>query len=208
MTLSTGKQEWRRALLAARRVRSAAARGQAREAIAAHLREALDAAHFAGTALQPAGRPAICAYLPLESEPLPPQLPDLLAGRGWRVLLPVSTPGAPLDWAECQPGDTSRMTRSPIGVMEPTGPRLGPQAVTEAAVILVPALAVDAAGYRLGRGGGFYDRTLALVAKGTAQIAVIYDDELVDALPHESHDIRVTHVLTPSRGLARVGAER
>lgn len=185
---------------------------------------------------QPGNRPTICVYLPLDSEPLPSALPDLLVREGWRVLLPVAIPGEPLDWAEAVGraeaseadsadgagptghDDAGRATRAPsdrsvaareqppfrrsaIGVLEPTGPRLGPHAVRDAAIVLVPALAVDADGFRLGRGGGFYDRTLALTDTRTTRIAVIYDDELVDALPRGPHDARVTHVLTPAHGL-------
>jgi 5-formyltetrahydrofolate cyclo-ligase len=67
-------------------------------------------------------------------------------------------------------------------------------------MVLVPALAVDRAGNRLGRGAGYYDRALT---KTRAQVvAVIYDDELVDAVPHEPHDRLVDAALRPS-GVSR-----
>ena len=67
--------------------------------------------------------------------------------------------------------------------------------------MLVPALAVDGAGRRLGRGGGHYDRTLALLTSATRRIAVIFDDELIDNVPADVFDERVTAAVTPTRGL-------
>jgi 5-formyltetrahydrofolate cyclo-ligase len=62
-------------------------------------------------------------------------------------------------------------------------------------MLLVPALAVDRAGNRLGRGGGYYDRALSGIRAQV--VAVIYDDELVDAVPHEPHDRLVDATLRP-----------
>ena len=80
---------------------------------------------------------------------------------------------------------------------------LGPAAVTAAALVIVPALAVDRHGVRLGRGGGSYDRALARLGTGTLIVAALYDGEFVDALPYEDHDIRVHAVATQS-GLTRL----
>ena len=70
--------------------------------------------------------------------------------------------------------------------------------------MLVPALAVDRSGVRLGRGAGFYDRTLDAVRPGTWLVGVVFDDDVVEALPTEAHDVRMTHVLTPLAGLRRL----
>jgi 5-formyltetrahydrofolate cyclo-ligase len=72
-------------------------------------------------------------------------------------------------------------------------------------VVLVPALAVDHAGVRLGRGAGFYDRTLPLTHPSARLVAVVRDDELVDEIPAEAHDVPMTHALTPRRGLVQLG---
>ena len=74
-----------------------------------------------------------------------------------------------------------------------------------ALVVLVPALAVDRRGVRLGRGAGFYDRSLTLARPDTPLIAVVRDDELLDRLPAEPHDVRMTHALTPQKGLVDLG---
>jgi 5-formyltetrahydrofolate cyclo-ligase len=64
---------------------------------------------------------------------------------------------------------------------------------------------VDLAGIRLGRGAGFYDRSLSRAGRTTRLIAVVRDDELVERLPGEEHDVPMTHALTPGRGLVGLG---
>jgi len=68
--------------------------------------------------------------------------------------------------------------------------------------VLVPALAVDPAGNRLGRGGGSYDRALARVTPGTFVCALLYDGEVVDRVPADDHDRRVDAAVT-QKGLTR-----
>ena len=184
------KRRYRAQLIAARRDRTAVARQSARDANSAHLRAALS------------HRTCICAFLPLTTEPLDPRLLDELAVIT-RVLVPVVAGVAPLDWCE-YPGP---VRRGDFGIDEPVGPRLGAAAIDDADAMLIPALAVDLQGHRLGRGGGHYDRTLALWGRlrGPApmgpRIAVIYDEELVEAIPFDSLDERVSFVVTPSNGM-------
>jgi 5-formyltetrahydrofolate cyclo-ligase len=80
----------------------------------------------------------------------------------------------------------------------PDGTPLGLDAITDADVILVPALAVDVSGHRLGRGGGSYDRALTRVRPGQTVLGVVHDDEVLDAVPFEPHDRTVEGALTPS----------
>ena len=70
---------------------------------------------------------------------------------------------------------------------------------------VVPALAVSRDGVRLGRGGGYYDRALAHARPGAVLVAVVFDDELLDEVPAEAHDHRVTAVVTPSGGWEIIG---
>jgi 5-formyltetrahydrofolate cyclo-ligase len=143
----------------------------------------------------------VCAYVPVGSEPGSIELIDSLRRRGARVLLPVAgTTGVPepLQWGEYRPGE---LTGARYGLQEPAPPWLGADAIADASVILVPALAVDRAGVRLGRGAGFYDRSLPLADEASRLIGVVRDDELVDRLPAEPHDVRMTHALTPHGGL-------
>jgi 5-formyltetrahydrofolate cyclo-ligase len=145
------------------------------------------------------GRGTVAAYVPMPGEPGGPSLPDALAGTGVRLLLPVLLPDLDLDWAVYD----GALVPARFGLREPSGPRLGPAAIGSAALVVVPAVAVDRRGVRLGRGGGSYDRALARVPAGTMIVAALYDGELVDALPADPHDVRVTAVATPS-GLTRL----
>lgn len=143
----------------------------------------------------------VCAYVPVGTEPGSRAMLDSLVELDVQVLLPVVTGLAPLDWAvydgTLQPG--------PHKLLEPAGPRLGPAAIASAQVILVPALAMDRTGVRLGRGAGHYDRSLVSATPGTALIGVVRDQEFLPELPADRHDVRMTAILTPGRGV--VGAE-
>jgi 5-formyltetrahydrofolate cyclo-ligase len=137
----------------------------------------------------------VCAYLAVGSEPGSLALVEGLRSAGYRVLLPIVVGAAPLEWAEYTGEHALRP--GPHGLREPSGAPLGPSAIASAALVLVPALAVDRRGTRIGKGGGHYDRSLPLV--DAPLVAVIRDAEVVDDLPVEPHDVRMTAVLTPSR---------
>jgi 5-formyltetrahydrofolate cyclo-ligase len=143
----------------------------------------------------------VCAYLPFGTEPGTTALVDALAAGGARVLLPVirQEPG-PLDWAEYT-GEADLVASRFRRIREPGGKRLGSEAVGAAELILVPALAVDHRGVRLGRGAGHYDRSLVFAAAGVPLLAVVRDEELVERLPGEPHDVRMSGALTPARGV-------
>jgi 5-formyltetrahydrofolate cyclo-ligase len=139
----------------------------------------------------------IAAYVPVGREPGSRELLAELSGLS-RLIVPVLLPDNDLDWAEY--GSLEQARR---GLLEPTGPRLGVSAVTSASLVLVPALAVDSRGNRMGRGGGSYDRALARLdpVPPPLVVALLHDGELVDAVPAEPHDRPVHGVITPSAGL-------
>ncbi|MBV8996170.1 MAG: 5-formyltetrahydrofolate cyclo-ligase [Pseudonocardiales bacterium] len=177
----------------------------ARQAVPLAVRAA-EAAGLAAIAL-PVDRPAtVCAYWPVGAEPGSPELLDALVRRGCRVLLPLVTARGPLDWADYT--GESALRAGPLGLREPTGPPLGAAAIATAALVLVPALAVDWHGTRLGRGGGHYDRTLPLAGPGTPLVAVVRDDEVLASVPAQPHDVPVTAALTPGRGLFTLPTDR
>ncbi|NYG58675.1 5-formyltetrahydrofolate cyclo-ligase [Nocardioides daedukensis] len=140
----------------------------------------------------------VAAYVPVGREPGSARLLDALVARGTQVLLPVLLPDDDLDWAPY----SGSLVEASGGLLEPDGARLGPQAIAEADVVLVPGLAVDAHGIRMGRGGGSYDRALAGVPAGVLTIVVLHDGEVLDQVPCEPHDCPVGAVVTPS-GLHR-----
>jgi 5-formyltetrahydrofolate cyclo-ligase len=111
------------------------------------------------------------------------------------VLLPVSREDGLLDWA---PYDGDEETVDMIGMPMPTSELLGPIAINEVDLIVVPAAAVDRTGVRLGWGRGYFDRTLGSMEACPPVYAVIFDQELVDAVPSERHDQPVDGVVTPS----------
>jgi 5-formyltetrahydrofolate cyclo-ligase len=149
----------------------------------------------------------VCAYVPIGSEPGSIELIDSLSRLRIRVLLPVArhdTSGTPqpLQWGEYRPRG---LVDAPFGLREPAEPWLPADAVALASVVLVPALAVDRTGVRLGRGAGFYDRSLPLADPAARLVAVVRDDELVDNLPADPHDVGMTDALTPRGGLVALG---
>jgi 5-formyltetrahydrofolate cyclo-ligase len=179
----------------------------ARRALAPHLHDAEAYAlcgHLPGLARR---GDTVAAYVPVGSEPGSIELIDSLQRMGVRVLLPVARPDAAgipmaLQWGEYRSGG---LVEARFGLREPAEPWLSADAVASAAVVLVPALAVDRSGVRLGRGAGFYDRSLPLADPAARLVAVVRDEEVVDALPAEPHDVRMTHALTPNRGLITLG---
>lgn len=139
-----------------------------------------------------AGAHRVACYTSRPGEPGTRTLLAELRRHDIEVLLPVLLPDDDLDW-ELRP------TRSDaLGT-------LGVHAVATVDLVIVPALAVDTAGRRLGQGGGSYDRALGRVPARVPVLAVVHDDELFDAavspLPTLPHDLLVQAVATPSRWL-------
>jgi 5-formyltetrahydrofolate cyclo-ligase len=192
---TVGKAALRERLLAGRRSVSDDAHAQEARSLAAHV-----------DALMASAGGTVCAYVPVGAEPGSIEMLDVLLRHADRVLLPVARTtvddsAMTLQWGEYRPG---QLVAARFGLLEPAGPWLPPTALADASVVLVPALAVDRAGIRLGRGRGFYDRTLVLRNPDARLIAVVRDDELLDEVPHEPHDVPMTHALTPGHGLVEL----
>ena len=187
MDASEAKVALRRELRERRAARAEAERALAGEALARHAAQ-----------LQPA---TVAAFVGTRTEPPTVPLLQALRSAGRRVLLPLLREDMDLEWAEFTSADALRPARR--GIPEPPGPSLGLDAISEAGLVLTPALAVDATGRRLGQGGGSYDRALARAA--AAVVAIVFDDELLDEVPVEGHDRPVAGVLTPGGGLRWLG---
>lgn len=141
----------------------------------------------------------VAAYVSIGREPGTGPLLDALRAAGVRVLLPVLLPDNDLDWGAYEGAHTLRSAGR--GLREPAGPPLGPDAVAGADAVLLPGLAVDGHGTRLGRGGGSYDRALArLAAAGArpARVVLLHEGELLPEVPAEPHDLPVTAAITPT----------
>jgi 5-formyltetrahydrofolate cyclo-ligase len=144
----------------------------------------------------------VAAYISVGTEPETRGLVYALWKRGTYVLLPLLLSDNDLDWASYEGPDS--LSAGPRGLLQPTEPPRGPAAVTSADLVIVPALAVDRGGNRLGRGGGSYDRALARVGAAVATIALIYDGELLDKVPAGGRDQRVCMVAQPRGGITRL----
>jgi 5-formyltetrahydrofolate cyclo-ligase len=188
------KAALRARLLAARSRLSAGQRAEAGRAIRDALLDRPEV-QMAGT---------IAAYYSIGAEPDTRGLVYALWKRGSYVLLPVLRPDGDLDWASYEGPDS--LVPGPRGLREPSEPPRGVGAVARADAVLVPALAVDRAGNRLGRGGGSFDRALARVGPLVPLIALVYDDELIDRVPAEHHDVKVRAAVSPVNGIAVLGA--
>ncbi|MFD9876030.1 5-formyltetrahydrofolate cyclo-ligase [[Kitasatospora] papulosa] len=140
----------------------------------------------------------VAAYVSVGREPGTHALLDALRARGVRVLLPVLMEDNDLDWALFEGAE--HLVPAGRGLLEPDGERLGPRAVLEADAVLLPGLAVDARGMRLGRGGGSYDRVLARLSSAGAHpalVVLLYDDEVVARVPEVPLDHPVVAVVAP-----------
>jgi 5-formyltetrahydrofolate cyclo-ligase len=142
------------------------------------------------------GLPSVAAYAGVGTEPPTRLLLDGLRTGGVAVVLPVLVESE-LRWAPYDGWD--RLVPGPFGLLQPAGP---PGRLPAVDLLVVPALAVDVRGHRLGRGKGHFDRALAVV-EASLVVAVVYDDEVLDELPVQPHDRSVGAVLTPS-GLRRL----
>ena len=139
----------------------------------------------------------ITCYSARPGEPPTEPLRATLRAAGATVLLP-RVEGDDLVW--CVEEDASEMAVNSLGIAEPTGDPID-LADAAPAVWIIPALAIDEDGYRLGQGGGFYDRALRDQPEGGGGpiIALIFEDEMVHEVPREDHDHRVDIVVTPER---------
>jgi 5-formyltetrahydrofolate cyclo-ligase len=144
----------------------------------------------------------VAAYVSVGAEPDTRGLLFALWKRGTYVLVPVLRPDGDLDWASYEGPES--LAPGPRGLLEPTEPRRGVTAITSADLVIVPALAVDAGGRRLGRGGGSYDRALARVGGSVLTVALLYDGELVDEVPAAGHDQPVRAAALPGEGISRL----
>lgn len=142
-----------------------------------------------------AGPGPVAAYVSVGTEPGTGALLTALELAGVPTLLPVLMVDGDLDWAAAEGG----LVPGRHGLLEPAGARLGPDALARCRLVVVPALAVDRTGARLGRGGGSYDRALRRTTGRV--VALLHDGELAAALPSEQHDVPVHAVLTPAQGL-------
>lgn len=183
------KRTTREAALTARRALAPTARRAAGEAAAAR----------ALALPQLAGARAILVYAAMADELDPGPIAAALRSAGARIAYPrVCAPGdLMLHWSD---GDD--LEAGPLGIREPA--ESAPVAdVTEIDAVLVPGAAFDDSCHRLGMGGGFYDRLLPGLHPGAVTIGLAFDEQVVDEVPTEAHDVPLDLVVTPTRTMKR-----
>jgi 5-formyltetrahydrofolate cyclo-ligase len=140
----------------------------------------------------------VAAYRSLAGEPGTGPLIAALLDRGVTVLLPVLQPDRTLCWGRHEPGNEEA---SRLGILEPHSWQGGVRLLDTAAVVVCPGMAGDLSGHRLGRGGGSYDRALSAVSRTVLRCLLLYDEEVLDAVPIAAHDELVDVLVTPTRTL-------
>lgn len=181
----TAKRALRAELRGRRRIRSQHERALATEALTRQL-IALTSAF---------GPRSLACYLATPDEPETRPFMQWATEQGIRVLVPVSRDDGLLDWATFDAADESSDI---IGMPVPTTEVLGPIAINDVGLILVPAAAVDRGGMRMGWGRGYFDKTLGSMDRRPPVFAVVFDHEVVDELPRQRHDQSVDGAVTPS----------
>jgi 5-formyltetrahydrofolate cyclo-ligase len=194
--IADAKRALRAELRERRQMMSQAARDAAAEGIRAQLDELVARV----------GARSLSCFLSIPSEP---GTRDFVAGavaRGIRVLLPITRKDGLLDWIVATPdGD---ITEGMFGLPEPVGEVLGPIAVNDVDLMVIPAAAIDRRGMRLGWGRGYFDKTIGSMERCPPVYAVVFDSEVLDEVPSDRHDQPVTGVVTPTQTLTLAPARR
>lgn len=142
---------------------------------------------------------SLSCYLSMPTEPDTRPFVNWAEARGIRVLFPVTREDGLLDWTV---GEEETEQLGLYGMPEAVGELLGPMAINDVDLIVVPAAAVDSTGMRLGWGRGYFDKTLGSMGKCPPVYAVVFDSEFVETVPREVHDQPVNGVVTPTRIIA------
>ena len=188
--MAEGSEPSKKALRAEIRERRRIMTGPERESAAAGLMQNLQELVTSHSAT------SISCYLSVNDEPPTRDFIDWALHHGIRVLLPVAREDGLMDWAPYEAGDEAI---DAYGMPMPTTANLGPIALSEVDLILIPAASIGKDGMRLGWGRGYFDRTLGSLTKRPPVYAVVYDHEVVESVPTENHDQAVDGVVTPER---------
>jgi 5-formyltetrahydrofolate cyclo-ligase len=195
LDLAVAKTALRDQLVTARNRLSLAEVAEAAERLTAHVLDLPEVRRAA----------SVSAYVSVGQEPGTSRLLDALLAAGKRVILPLTVrePATAdrrgyldLDWAAYTgPGS---LAPARYGLLEPTTPPLGRDAIATPDALLLPGMAVSAQGYRIGKGAGCYDRALSRVPVGTFTCVLLYDGEVGRDVPVEPHDRPVAAAAAPS----------
>ena len=190
----------KRALRAELRERRQLLSDAQRDAAAAGVRAQLDAL------VEARGARSVSCFLSTTTEPGTREFVEAAVRRGVRVLLPITRADGLLDWSVATPGGD--IAEGLFGLPEPVGELLGPIAVNDVDLMIIPAAAIDRSGMRLGWGRGYFDKTIGSMERCPPVYAVIFDSELLDRVPRDVHDQPVTGVVTPTQTITLAPTRR
>jgi 5-formyltetrahydrofolate cyclo-ligase len=190
----------KRALRAELRERRQLLSDAQRDAAAAGVRAQLDAL------VEARGARSVSCFLSTTTEPGTREFVEAAVRRGIRVLLPITRADGLLDWSVATPGGD--IAEGLFGLPEPVGELLGPIAVNDVDLMIIPAAAIDRSGMRLGWGRGYFDKTIGSMERCPPVYAVIFDSELLDRVPRDLHDQPVTGVVTPTQTITLAPTRR
>ncbi|MFT2815468.1 5-formyltetrahydrofolate cyclo-ligase [Leifsonia sp. A12D58] len=139
---------------------------------------------------------SISCYLSARNEPNTRPFLNWAEAEGIRILFPITREDGLLDWTV---GEEQEEIEGITGIPEAVGELLGPIAINDVDLIIIPAAAIDETGMRMGWGRGYFDKTLGSMERCPPVYAVIYDNEFLDEVPKEVHDQPVNGVITPTR---------
>lgn len=156
---------------------------------------------FAGLAIAAHDWSGLCpgalvtCFMSMATEPPTLALRETLRALGKQVVIPIMQPGRQLSWGF----DGSEFVENNYGISEPLPADIN---ISNASAIIIPALRVGLDGMRLGRGAGYYDRALSGIplhsAGGPLRICLVFDEDVLETVPHESHDEPIDVIVTPS----------
>ena len=139
----------------------------------------------------------VAAYLPTDAEPPITKALTRLHAEGYRIIVTVVRPRRTLAWVDWDP--QIEHPRNPMGIPEPVGEEQDVQAFLDADVRLIPALAYDAGGHRLGQGGGYYDRIIPQLSEkqlAESSLGVVFAEEIYEVIPYDRWDAILPVLLT------------
>jgi len=143
-----------------------------------------------------AGASGVLAYHATAEEIDPAILLERLSGEGIRIAMPrIAAPGRlELHWVD----EVSELAPGAYGILEPS-PHAPLAEASDIQAALVPGIAFDPKGGRLGFGGGYYDRLIPSLSADTLVIGLAFDEQIIETVPCSPHDVDVRLVVTPTR---------
>ena len=140
---------------------------------------------------------AVALYSPTGNEVATEEIREHALKTGKKLFYPKL--GAEADLRLVQVKGQGDLRPGRYGILEPTGDRIMTKQDEEGLVVLVPGLAFDLSGNRLGRGKGWYDRVIAALGEGVRLVALAFEFQIVEELPAEMWDQKVHHIITERR---------